>query len=621
MSIPPRGQIESLRRRLNSFTTFVDVGCRLESGDSLAGVYRQLLLAAMGTTGAGSGAVFQLDNRGEARLAEAFGSWNREPARDPLPLDRSVRQSLEEDDSVVLLTEDVNTGWQELARRAVPFDTRVAVRLQCRKDPMGFVLLGERITGEHYGQEEKKLLGALARVFNLLAEKARPGGAAHRGRRSPKRIDPMPEQEIDDLRRRHPALARYVGNSASIRKILADLIGVATTDCPVLFEGESGTGKELLARIAHDISCGHDAPFEGVSCGAIPESLIESELFGHVAGAFTGATRDHHGTFERAQGGTVFLDEIAEMPSAAQVKLLRVLQEGSFLPVGGEKLKHCSCRIIAATNRDLQQEVEAGRFRSDLYYRLSVFPIRLPPLRERREDIPALLDHLLDKYSSRLGKTRPSLDRAAMRRLCVYSFPGNIREMQNIVRSLLVELRGEESIADRHVVAVFSRHRVAGMAQGPPRNPGQPSAPVVSKPDDVGQWVVEQLRRYHFNIALAERMLDGQRTAAANRRSVPVSSRDGLTYYLHGEFFRALARERWDSEAAALRIAGGAEMVTGVRRKLDNFLKTATAALRGSSRSGADRLDLLRARFAKLPSCYDEDLRRLAEEFERGQLR
>jgi DNA-binding NtrC family response regulator len=413
---------------------------------------------------------------------------------------------------------------------------------------------------------------------------------------------------------------RFVGRSSAILAVLDDLQSVSTTRAPVLLEGESGTGKELVARLIHEEGSRGRAPFEAVNCGAIPETLLESELFGHVPGAFTGASRAHRGVFERAREGTVFLDEIAELSLSAQVKLLRVLQEGTFTPVGGEGTRRSGARVVAATNRDLRVEVRKGRFREDLYYRLNVFPIRIPPLRERREDIPPLIEHFLDRHAREWNRPRPSVRPDALRRLMVYSYPGNVRELQNIVSALLIEARGGSEIRDRHVVAVFSRHRLAEPARdddlpAAKEAGGNAEAPAA----DVGQWVLVQLRRYHFNVALAERMLTTRQREVDDPRRIPVCSRSGLTYYFQGEGFRALAQERWNLDAAAVRIAAERALEPRVRAKLERFLATAIGAMRGDSLTSGQRFLGLRKAFGKMPQTYQEDLLKLAEAFERGR--
>ena len=228
-----------------------------------------------------------------------------------------------------------------------------------------------------------------------------------------------------------------VGRSPAIQRVFKLISRVAPTSTTILVEGESGTGKELVARAIHRESGYADGPFRPVNCGAIPEDLIESELFGHVEGAFTGANRDKDGLFVSAEGGTVFLDEIGELPASSQVKLLRVLQEGHVRPVGASEQRDINCRIIAATNRDLRQRVEDGEFREDLYYRLNVIPIELPPLRERSGDIQLLLEHFLKKYADEIGNPIDGISREAMELLQQYDYPGNVRELQNIVERVV----------------------------------------------------------------------------------------------------------------------------------------------------------------------------------------
>jgi transcriptional regulator with GAF, ATPase, and Fis domain len=421
-----------------------------------------------------------------------------------------------------------------------------------------------------------------------------------------------PAGEIRDL---HPALRQYVGRSVSLQSVLSDIISVAGTSCALLVEGESGTGKELTAKVVHEISCGEKAPFEVVNCGAIPESLLESELFGHVPGSFTGAVRIHRGVFERATDGTVFLDEIAEMSLSAQVKLLRVLQEGTFTPVGGEELRRSNARVVAATNKDLRGEVKKGNFRRDLFYRLNVYPIRLPPLRNRREDIPQLIDRFLDQYSKDMGRPRPRLNPAALKRLLVYSFPGNVRELQNIVSALLIESRVGAEITDKHVVSVFSRHRVQeGLSEE-----GDISDSGEDVRENLGRWVLDQLRIYHFNFALAERMLALRRKESDAPGAVPVCSRLCLTYYFQGEGLRALAEERWNLDAATIRIGGNSALMPRVKGKLSRFLCGAIQAMKSGGSSPAARLIALRKSFGKLPASYHDDLARLAREYEKGR--
>lgn len=229
-----------------------------------------------------------------------------------------------------------------------------------------------------------------------------------------------------------------IGESPGLQKVLQQTQLVASTDASVLINGESGTGKELIARAIHEQSHRKDQVLIKVNCSAIPDSLFESEFFGHVRGAFTGAVRDKPGRFELADGGTLFLDEVGEIPLAMQAKLLRVLQEREIERVGDTKTRKVNVRIIAATNRDLKKEADAGRFREDLFYRLSVFPIALPPLRERREDIPLLASHFARTSARQMGRPTPRIPHAVMAKLTAHDWPGNIRELQNAVERAVI---------------------------------------------------------------------------------------------------------------------------------------------------------------------------------------
>jgi len=247
----------------------------------------------------------------------------------------------------------------------------------------------------------------------------------------------------DNQRLRQELEGRYsfdnlIGTSASFRQVIAAIGEVCESRANVLIQGESGTGKEMVARAIHFNSPRKDKPFVALNCAAIPEGLLESELFGHVKGAFTGAIANRIGRFAQADQGTIFLDEIGDMPIALQAKILRVLQERSFEPVGSTLTKTVDVRIIAATNRDLREAVKRGQFREDLYYRLNVFPIALPALRERREDIPLLVQHVTRQISSTIGKRVSGFSPAALRAMADYHWPGNIRELQNCIERAII---------------------------------------------------------------------------------------------------------------------------------------------------------------------------------------
>jgi formate hydrogenlyase transcriptional activator len=240
-----------------------------------------------------------------------------------------------------------------------------------------------------------------------------------------------------------------VGSSGALQKVLSLVSKVAPTDASVLITGETGTGKELVARAIHRRSRRSSGAFVSVNCAAIPRDLIASELFGHEKGSFTGALQRRLGRFELAEGGTIFLDEVGELPMETQIALLRVLQEHEFERVGGTRSIQTNVRVIAATNRNLQAAIAAGTFRSDLFYRLNVFPIDMPPLRERREDIPVLVEHFVDQCTRKVGKNIQGITKESLDLLRSYPWPGNIRELQNVIERSVIMCETENFSVDK----------------------------------------------------------------------------------------------------------------------------------------------------------------------------
>jgi PAS domain S-box-containing protein len=302
-----------------------------------------------------------------------------------------------------------------------------------------------------------------------------------------------------DLARRVGVMTQFSGIIGKDERMLEiyDLIrDLAESSVPVLIQGESGTGKELVAAAIHNEGARAGKQFVPVNCGALPETLLESELFGHVKGAFTGAIRDKKGRFELADGGTIFLDEIGDVSPAMQVRLMRVLQEGTFERVGSEKTIKVDVRVISATNKDLQKEIAAGRFRDDLYYRLSVVPVRLPPLRERRNDIPLLSDHILKRALETSGRPGVRLSPEALDIMLSYDWPGNVRELQNWIQFALVKCKGAV-ILPEHLPP--SRWATPGAAT-------VPTSPHRRHKLDI-ESVREALRQTHGNRVEAARLL------------------------------------------------------------------------------------------------------------------
>jgi PAS domain S-box-containing protein len=309
--------------------------------------------------------------------------------------------------------------------------------------------------------------------------------------------------EVIHLRKRLAASRGFhgiVGHHVSLQKVFDSIRELADVNVPILIQGESGTGKELVATALHQMSVRSSGPFVPVNCGALPEGTLESELFGHVRGAFTGAVRDRKGRFELADDGTIFLDEIGEISLAMQVKLLRVLQDKSFIPVGGEKNIKVNVRIICATNRDLKLLTQQGLFREDLYYRLAVVPVQLPNLRERLSDIPLLVEYFLDKFSVDTGKRIREITPEALAILMKYKWPGNVRELRNAIQFSMIKCNNGILDVEHLPPEILDSGRAAKSMK-----PGRPQ-----KVDIIS--VVEALKKTGGNKAKAARLLDVSRT-------------------------------------------------------------------------------------------------------------
>ena len=299
------------------------------------------------------------------------------------------------------------------------------------------------------------------------------------------------------------AFGSMIGRSEAMRKVFKLTLRIAASDSTVLITGESGTGKELIARTIHDRSRRAEQPFVAVNCGAIPEELLENELFGHVRGAFTGAQQSRSGRFMTAKEGTIFLDEISETTTRLQAKLLRVLQEREFNPLGSDVATHTKARFIAATNRDLRQAIPAGQFREDLYYRVAILSLELPPLRARREDIPPLIEHFLERLS---GDTRRTIDEAAMKRLQAYDWPGNVREMENLVERMV-------TLTDHQEFHVDDLPELAGYMRLDPEDTHLNEFTLPSDGIDI-DGCIQRFQRQMMGQALER--AHGNKTAAAN---------------------------------------------------------------------------------------------------------
>ena len=321
--------------------------------------------------------------------------------------------------------------------------------LRSRRGTLGVIELRNKLQGQ-FSVDDLNFVNALAGSIAVAVENARLYQTV-------KDSEARLQQEVVVLHREMANRSRFtdiIGNSAALRAVFHLLDVAIASPVTVLLQGETGTGKELIARAIHFNGPRRERPFVAINCGALPETLLESELFGHKRGAFSGAVSEKKGLFEVADGGTIFLDEIADTSPAMQVKLLRVLQNGEILAVGDTSSRCVDVRVISASNRLLEQETKAGRFREDLYYRLSTFPINVPPLRARVEDIPALASHILQQTNARFGKTVQGFSAAALRCLAEYAWPGNVRELENeIERAVALTDNGQpiqiEHLSDR----------------------------------------------------------------------------------------------------------------------------------------------------------------------------
>jgi DNA-binding NtrC family response regulator/CHASE2 domain-containing sensor protein len=373
----------------------------------------------------------------------------------------------------------------------------------------------------------------------------------------------------------------------SVRPVIAMIGKVSGTDAPVLLLGESGTGKELAAKAIHARSGRKDRPFIAVNCGALSETLLESELFGHERGAFTGAVSAKPGRFELADGGTIFLDEIAETSEAFQVKLLRVLQEGTYERVGGTETKTVDVRVIAATNRDIDQALAEKKFRRDLYYRLNVFPITMPPLRERREDIALLIAEFLKQHSADL-----KISRLALGALRDYSWPGNVRELQAVIqRAALLALSEQRAIIRLHDLPKSVLDEM--------------------KPDiDIEEQILEELRLRKFS----------RNAISGTARELGNLNRGTVAEYLRGFALRAFVENSYDRELTAQMIAGSddPEMIENTGKKLHKYLKNISGSVDRSKSLGELDGDL-RGKYKNLPQRYHPALKSVIEAYYHGK--
>jgi transcriptional regulator with GAF, ATPase, and Fis domain len=593
----PKDLKEDPNRRLAELSSLYEAARALLGARNHHQVASRMVHSCMGVLGARSGAMFVSDDRGRYRLLHASSLESAERG-ETLPVPAQVREWLLREGSFITGAAGAARGLGDLHERLIEqYDATIAVAISDAHGLLGLMVFGARMLPGEYDESHLALLDSLAPLAaQALATRpardpdsagglyptdggARSGPAA-RG----------PARDLEALRDAHPPLRAMVGEGPALLETCQELVAVAPTPFPVLLTGESGVGKELAAHAIHELSERTAGPFEVVDCGSIPRDLIESELFGHVRGAFTGAHRDRRGAFELAHRGTLFLDEIGEMPLPLQKRLLRVLQEGRFRRVGDEHVIDGDVRVVAATNRDLRAEVDAKRFREDLYYRLTVFSIRIPPLRERLEDLVPLLRHILLRQCKELGVKAWAMDADVIGALSEHTWPGNIRELTNLCAALTVRARQDGHVTREDLDLVWRRQHAG---EEPPWS-GTSRAPR----GRLGEWVLVQVRAARFNLIEAARLLQRRKRSG---QPVPLTERSALSYYLVGETLRLLVEAEGDIEAAARAIAGDEDLVARVLPRA----KKVVEVLRSARAEG----DLKRI-FGKLPAGYEEILQR-----------
>jgi transcriptional regulator with GAF, ATPase, and Fis domain len=353
-----------------------------------------------------------------------------------IPITRSVFKKVVAERAAVLAADAKRDVGETASIMGAQIESTIGVPLWHGSDEIiGVLQVDNRARGGVFQPDDLDKLAVLAQTASQAFAHARLVSRLRTAEESQR-------TENDYLKRREHQrrFDGIIGESPMMKRLFEQLRKVVNTRVTVLIEGETGTGKELIASAVHYWSERRDKLFVAQNCAAMPENLLESELFGHKKGSFTGATDDKKGLFELADGGTLFLDEVGEMPLNLQAKLLRALQEGEIRPIGGNVTKKVDVRIVAATNRDLEKEVAEGRFREDLFYRLKVFPLRVPPLRERREDVPLLAGHFLKRYAQEFGRNVRGFSQQAMELLSAYKWPGNVRELENEVQRLVIQI-------------------------------------------------------------------------------------------------------------------------------------------------------------------------------------
>jgi len=470
--------------------TFLEISKRLLAESNIEKLLTAAMDLAIEASGAERGLIILINPAGDILFETARKMHHADLSQPELEISRSIIEKVRQEKETICLRNALAEPWlksrDSVARLKIL--SVICVPLRQAENVIGVLYLDNRSVRGVFAAETCTALTQIADLISLstfrlleqkqLQDKIEALEAGLRGK-----------FQFESIVGHHPKMV-------AILKLVAQ---VADTDATVLIQGESGTGKEIIARALHFNSRRKDRPFVALNCGALPENLLESELFGHLRGAFTGAIKDKPGWFKTADGGTIFLDEISEMPLALQVKLLRVLQTGEYAPLGSTRIQTCDVRVIAAASRNLLKLVQQEKFREEFYYRLNVIEIELPPLREREDDILLLARHFLQKFAEKYQKSGLKLSREVAQRLRNYRFPGNVRELENLIQRMVVLAEGDEILPD---------HLPASISPGTTTSTGLASFSAAKEQAiDAFEraYLTECLRTHHGNISQAAR--------------------------------------------------------------------------------------------------------------------
>lgn len=467
----------ALERRVFYLDTLLEVAQTLNNCRESRDIFSGVLAILAGTFGSGQAV---------ALLREEEGRWHCMSVRGD-SLEEKVKAALTVAGAVSL--ERILPALKSVLAAQASDEHFAVAALEVNAQTRGAFVLGPRLLGEAYAHNDRELLDAIAGYSARALENLRLYEALQ-DRQEKLRLENLALREA--VKKDFGASA-ILGKSAAIQRVLQQVRNAGKSEANILILGETGTGKELVARALHEHSLRADGPFLGINCTAIPENLVETEFFGIEAGTATGVKK-HVGLFEQAQGGTLFIDEIGDMPAASQAKLLRVLQERTLRRVGGEREFSVNVRVIAATNKNLQEEITAGRFREDLYYRIAVLELFMPPLRERREDVALLAQHFLKIFEKRLARATSGFAPELVSALENYDWPGNVRELENEIERLVTLAEPGQRLHFEQLSPKFRRATVAGQSPRPRPARLREAVEILER-----EMIAEALAKFHHN--------------------------------------------------------------------------------------------------------------------------